>query len=100
MKKVIELLTDQLVRRNVTEDGQRVDEYDVWYQGAYLGTIEKHGLIYHTDILVDLPGHMSLQAALLEYEQLALESNGLEAVVFVPEELPEHTIINFFKGTK
>ena len=92
----IEILRDQLVSRTKDEHGNRIKEWDVWYEGQYLGTIIKIGFTYWDDATKYPKAHFSLVAALENYLDLISDEPVVE--LLVPTEVPEKTIWNFLKG--
>ncbi|QFR56203.1 hypothetical protein CPT_Muldoon_252 [Serratia phage Muldoon] len=75
--ELITALNDQLIQRGTGNAA----EYDVWYDGHYLGTIIRVGLTYaeyKEDQRFKYHGHeLCLQAALLRFTTRALHCIGL-----------------------
>lgn len=83
---LINALNDQLITRGT---GNKA-EYDVWYEGHYLGTIVRVGLTYaeyKEDQHFKYHGHeLCLQAALLRFTTRALRCIGLPINTYIHDQ--------------
>lgn len=97
--EVINMLNDQMVIRNQDQYGHKIYEWDMWFQGNYIGTIIKKGFTYWVDDLSNVHPEFSLQAAILRFVEIAVDTTEVEVIVNpVATEAPEATIFNFVKG--
>lgn len=92
---IINLLRDQLVSRELNEKNERIQEFDVWFEGTYLGTITKTKEQYVNTL--NRTVRYSLVGALLEFIDEARESQGPSAIFMVPDEKPESTIFKVLR---